>query len=54
MEFARYGESLNYNNFIERIVLRNGKGCFLARHASAGYAWIALYFFGLSYKYASC
>ncbi len=51
-EFARYGGSLSYNNVIEQIVLHNGKGCFPAGHASAGYAWMALYFFGLSYQSA--
>lgn len=49
-EFTRYGGSLSYNNVIEQIVLHNGTGCFPAGHASAGYAWIALYFFGLSYQ----
>ncbi len=51
-EFARYGGILNYSNVIEQIVLHNGKGCFPAGHASAGYAWVALYFFWLSYHSA--
>lgn len=47
-EFSRYGGALAYSNLVEQIFLRNGEGCFPAGHASAGYAWIALYFFGLS------
>ncbi|RYZ81611.1 MAG: phosphatase PAP2 family protein [Moraxellaceae bacterium] len=49
-EFARYGGNLNYHNVIEQVFLRNGSGCFPAGQASAGYAWIALYFFGLCYQ----
>lgn len=49
-EFARYGGHLPYHNVIEQLFLRNGSGCFPAGQASAGYAWIALYFFGLYYQ----
>jgi membrane-associated PAP2 superfamily phosphatase len=46
-EFSRYGGSLNYRTVFEQLILRNGKGCFPAGHASAGYAWVAVYFLGL-------
>jgi membrane-associated PAP2 superfamily phosphatase len=49
-EFQRYGGSLNYHTVFEQLGLRNGEGCFPAGHASAGYAWVALYFFGLIYS----
>lgn len=49
-EFARYGGSLEYHPVAEQIFLRNGAGCFPAGQASAGYAWIALYFLGGSYN----
>lgn len=49
-EFSRYGGNLHYHTVIEQIFLRNGSGCFPAGQASAGYAWIALYFFGCRYK----
>lgn len=49
-EFARYGGELAYADVIQQIYLRNGEGCFPAGHASAGYSWIALYFFGLRYQ----
>lgn len=48
-EFQRYGGSLNYHTVFEQLSLRNGGGCFPAGHASAGYAWIALYFFWLGH-----
>jgi membrane-associated PAP2 superfamily phosphatase len=48
-EFQRYGGNLHYNTVFEQLGLRNGEGCFPSGHASAGYAWIALYFFGLCY-----
>lgn len=48
-EFERYGGHLFYSPVIEQLMLRNGEGCFPAAHASAGYAWVALYFFGLRY-----
>lgn len=47
-EFERYGGHLNYLNLFHQITLRNGEGCFPAAHASAGYAWVALYFFWLN------
>lgn len=47
-EFQRYGGNLNYVTVFEQLGLRNGEGCFPAGHASAGYAWIALYFFWLN------
>ncbi len=49
-EFQRYGGSLNYHTVYEQLSLRNGEGCFPAGHASAGYAWIALYFFWINYS----
>lgn len=49
-EFKRYGGNLDYSPVFEQLGLRNGDGCFPAAHASAGYAWIALYFFGLCYS----
>lgn len=49
-EFARYGGHLAYNSVFEQLILRNGEGCFPAAHASAGYAWVAVYFFGLGYS----
>lgn len=48
-EFERYGGNLSYSPVFEQLMLRNGAGCFPAAQASAGYAWVALYFFGLSY-----
>jgi membrane-associated PAP2 superfamily phosphatase len=35
---------------VEQLLIRNGAGCFPAGHASAGYAWISSYFFGLYYQ----
>jgi len=49
-EFARYGGTLYYHTVAEQLFLRNGSGCFPAGQASAGYAWIALYFFGCCYQ----
>ena len=49
-EFDRYGGDLLYVNVLEQLVLRNGDGCFPAGHASAGYAWISAYFFGVHYQ----
>lgn len=48
-EFARYGGQLPYHSVIEQLMLRNGAGCFPAAHASAGYAWVAVYFVGCIY-----
>lgn len=49
-EFERYGGHLLYVGVVEQLFLRNGEGCFPAGHASAGYAWISCYFFGLHYQ----
>lgn len=49
-EFDRYGGNLLYVTVLEQLVLRNGEGCFPAGHASAGYAWISTYFFGVHYQ----
>lgn len=49
-EFERYGGNLIYSNVVEQFFLRNGAGCFPAGHASAGYAWVSCYFFGLYYQ----
>ncbi len=49
-EFSRYGGDLLYTNVIDQLLLRNGDGCFPAGHASAGYAWVAAYFFGMHYQ----
>ncbi|HCS65551.1 MAG TPA: PAP2 family protein [Cellvibrio sp.] len=49
-EFERYGGDLFYSGVIEQLFLRNGEGCFPAGHASAGYAWVSAYFFGLYYQ----
>jgi membrane-associated PAP2 superfamily phosphatase len=49
-EFDRYGGALSYVNIIQQLQLRNGEGCFPAGHASAGYSWVALYFFGLFFQ----
>jgi len=48
-EFARYGGQLPYYSVIEQLGLRNGAGCFPAAQASAGYAWVAVYFVGCLY-----
>lgn len=48
-EFERYGGDLLYTGVVEQLFLRNGEGCFPAGHASAGYAWVSCYFFGLYY-----
>lgn len=49
-EFDRYGGNLVYSTVIEQLFVRNGDGCFPAGQASAGYAWISCYFFGLYYQ----
>ncbi|RYY01573.1 MAG: PAP2 family protein [Gammaproteobacteria bacterium] len=49
-EFGRYGGALSYVDVIQQLHLRNGEGCFPAAHASAGYSWVALYFFGLFFQ----
>lgn len=50
-EFDRYGGELPYTSVIEQLALRNGDGCFPAGHASAGYAWVSAYFFGMHYQF---
>lgn len=49
-EFDRYGGSVLYQTVFEQIFQRTGKGCFPSGHASAGYAWVALYFAGLYHQ----
>lgn len=46
-DFDRYGGTLEYISLAEQLWLRNGSHCFPAGHASAGFAWVALYFVGL-------
>lgn len=45
-DFSRYGGHLDYLSLSEQLFVRNGNQCFPAGHASAGYAWVALYFVG--------
>jgi membrane-associated PAP2 superfamily phosphatase len=45
-DFSRYGGQLEYLSLIEQLSIGNGNHCFPAGHASAGYAWVALYFVG--------
>ncbi len=49
-EFAIYGGHLPYTNVVQQLIQRDGEGCFPAGHASAGYSWVALYFFGLYFQ----
>ncbi len=49
-EFDIYGGHLPYANLVQQLFQRNGAGCFPAGHASAGYCWVALYFFGLYFQ----
>lgn len=49
-EFIPYGGHLPYTNVLQQLGLRNGAGCFPAGHASAGYCWVALYFFGVYFQ----
>lgn len=46
-DFSRYGGSLEYISLIEQLWVRNGSQCFPAGHASAGFAWVSLYFVGI-------
>ncbi|MEN0036560.1 MAG: phosphatase PAP2 family protein [Cellvibrio sp.] len=46
-EFYRYGGDLPYLGVVDQLFQRNGSGCFPAGQASAGYAWISCYFFGV-------
>lgn len=45
-DFSRYGGSLEYISLLEQLWVRNGSHCFPAGHASAGFAWVSLYFLG--------
>ena len=45
-DFSRYGGTQEYLPLIEQLWVRNGSQCFPAGHASAGFAWVALYFVG--------
>ncbi len=45
-DFSRYGGAQEYLPLIEQLWVRNGNQCFPAGHASAGFAWVALYFVG--------
>lgn len=48
-DLLRYGgEKAYYGLFVQRPVGMGSAGCFPAGHASAGYAWVALYFFFLA------
>lgn len=49
-DFSRYGGTQEYLPLIEQLWVRNGSQCFPAGHASAGFAWVALYFVGLYSK----
>lgn len=49
-DFSRYGGTLEYLPLIKQLWIRNGNQCFPAGHASAGFAWVALYFVGLHTK----
>lgn len=46
-DFSRYGGTQEYLSLIEQLWVRNGSHCFPAGHASAGFAWVAIYFVGL-------
>ena len=45
-DFSRYGGTLEYLSLIDQLWVRNGYHCFPAGHASAGYAWVSVYFVG--------
>lgn len=45
-EFAPYGGELAYVSVWQQLWLRTGEGCFPAAHATAGYAWVCVYFAG--------
>ena len=45
-DFSRYGGGLDYLSLMEQLWVRNGSQCFPAGHASAGFAWLSLYFVG--------
>lgn len=50
-EFGIYGGHLAYEDIAQQLFSRTGSGCFPAGHASAGYAWIGLYFFLLQSRW---
>lgn len=45
-DFSRYGGTQEYLSLMEQLWVRNGSQCFPAGHASAGFAWVSLYFIG--------
>ena len=49
-DFARYGGLVEYLPLLKQLWIRNGSQCFPAGHASAGFAWVSLYFMGRSSK----
>lgn len=51
-DFSRYGGKQEYLPLIEQLWERNGSECFPAGHASAGFAWVSLYFVGLHLRSA--
>ncbi len=44
-DLVRYGGTREFTGWFTRHAAPGGGGCFPAGHASAGYAWLALYFF---------
>ncbi|PPC75087.1 PAP2 family protein [Pokkaliibacter plantistimulans] len=46
-DFNRYGGSLPFMSELDQFLHSDSGRCFPAGHASAGYAWLALYFVGL-------
>lgn len=50
-EFSVYGGRLPYEDIAQQLFSRTGSGCFPAGHASAGYAWIGVYFFLLQSRW---
>jgi membrane-associated PAP2 superfamily phosphatase len=49
-DFARYGGKTEYATVFAEFFKGSGSDCFPAAHASAGYAWLALYFLGVYFK----
>ena len=49
-DFARYGGKTEYATVFAEFLHGSGSDCFPAAHASAGYAWLALYFLGVYFK----
>ncbi|WP_168188034.1 phosphatase PAP2 family protein [Hahella sp. CCB-MM4] len=50
-DLQRYGGNYPYHPLYDAIFSTSGGSCFPAGHASGGYAWVALYFFCVMYKY---